>query len=97
MNLCLIITIDRARSTLLVTVNTFRACVYFVATVGKLSYLVIVLMGHTMVVNIQFYFVSLDLIPRWLTRDIHSSLLHKRAMPYISLILSDLTFNFVIV
>ena len=70
MYLCLTITIDHARSTLLVTVNTFSACVYFVDVVGKLSYLVIVLMGHTMVVNIQFYFLSLDLIPRWLTRDI---------------------------
>ena len=70
MYLCLVITIDYARSTLLVTVNTFRACVYFAATVGKLSYLVIVVMGHTMVVNIQFYFLSLDLISRWLTRDI---------------------------
>ena len=70
MNLCLIITIDRERYTLLVTVNTFRACVYFAANVGKLSYLVIVLMGHTMVVNIQFYFLSIDLIPRCLTRDI---------------------------
>ena len=56
MYLSLIITIDRERSTILVTVNTFRACVYFAATVGKLSYLVIVLMVHTMVVNIQFYF-----------------------------------------
>ena len=46
------------------TINTFHACVYFPATVGKLSYLVIVLMGHTVVVNIQFYFLSLDLIPR---------------------------------
>ena len=36
----------------------------------KLSYLVIVLMGHTIVVNNQFHFLSLDLIPRWLTRDI---------------------------
>ena len=73
MYLCLIITIDRERSTLFVTLNTFRACVYFAANVGKLSYLVIVLinlMGHTMVVNIQFYFLSLDFIPRWLTRDI---------------------------
>ena len=70
MNLCLIITIDRERYTLLVTVNTFHAGVYFAANVGKLSYLVIVLMGHTMVVNTQFYFLSLDLIPRWLTRDI---------------------------
>ena len=70
MNLCLIITIDRERSTLLVTVNTFRACVYFVANVGKLSYLLIVLMRHTMVVNIKYYFLSLDLIPKWLTRDI---------------------------
>ena len=70
MNLCLIITIDRERSTLLATVNTFCACVYFTATVGKLSYLFIVLMGHTMVVNFQFYFLSLDLITRWLTRDI---------------------------
>ena len=70
MYLCLIITIDRERSTLLVTVNTFRACVCFAATVGKLSYLVIVLMGHMMIVNIQLYFLSLDLITRWLTRDI---------------------------
>ena len=71
MYLCLIITIDRERSTLIVTVvNTFRACVYFAAIVGKLSYLVIALMGHTMVVNIQFYFLSLDIISRWLTRDI---------------------------
>ena len=70
MYLCLIITIDRERSTRLVTVNTFRACVYFAATVGKLSYLVIVLMGHTMVVNNKFNFLSLDLISRWLTRDI---------------------------
>ena len=70
MYLCLIITIDRERSTRLVTVNTFRACVYFAATVFKLSYLVIVLMGLTMIVNVQFYFLSLDLIPRWLTRDI---------------------------
>ena len=70
MYLCLIITIDRERSTLLVTVNTFCACVYFAVIVGKLSYLVIVLMGHMMVVNIQCDFLSLDLIPRWLTRDI---------------------------
>ena len=28
-------TIDRARYTLLVTVNTFCACVYFAANVGK--------------------------------------------------------------
>ena len=70
MYLCLIITIDREHSTLLVTVNTFCACVYFAVIVDKLSYLVIVLMGHTMVVNIQFYFLSLDFIPRWLTRDI---------------------------
>ena len=70
MYLCLIITIDRERSSRLVTVNTFRACVYFAATVGKLSYLVIVLMGHMMVVNIKFYFLSLDHISRWLTRDI---------------------------
>ena len=70
MYLCLIITIDRERSTHLVTVNTFRACVYFAATVSKLSYLVIVLMGHMMVVNIQFYFLSLDLITKWLSRDI---------------------------
>ena len=70
MYLCLIITIDRERSTFLVTVNTFRARVYFAANVGKLSYLLIVLMGHAMVVNIQLYFLRLDLIPRWLTRDI---------------------------
>ena len=70
MYLCLIITIDCERSTLLVTVNTFCACVYFAAIVGKLSYLVIVLMGHMIVVNIPYYFLSLDLIPKWLTRDI---------------------------
>ena len=70
MYLCLIILIDCARSTLLITVNTFCAFVYFVANVGKLSYLVIVLMGHTIVVKIQYYFLSLDLIPKWLTRDI---------------------------
>ena len=70
MYLCLIIMIDRERPTLLVTVNTFCTDVYFAANVGKLSYLVIVLIGHTLVVNIQFYFLSLDLIPRWLTRDI---------------------------
>ena len=70
MYLCLIITIDCARSTLSVTVNTFCACVYFVDSVGKLSCLFIVLMGHTMVVNIKYNFLSLDLIPKWLTRDI---------------------------
>ena len=70
MYLCLIITIDCARSTLLVTVNTFSACVYFAAKVGKMSYLFIVLMRHMMVVNIQYYFLSLDLIPKWLTCDI---------------------------
>ena len=70
MYLCLIIMIDRERSTLLVAVSTFRACVYFAAVVGKLSYLFIGLMGHTMIVNVRFYFLSLDLIPRWLTRDI---------------------------
>ena len=70
MYLCLIITIDRESSTLLVTVHTFCACVHFAAVVGKLSHLVIVLMGHMMIVNIQFYFLSLDFIPRWLTRDI---------------------------
>ena len=68
MYLCLIITIDRERYTRSFIVNTFRACVYFSANVDKLSY--IVLMEHTMVVNIQFYFLSLDLISRWLTRDI---------------------------
>ena len=70
MYLCLIITIDCERSTFLVTVNTFCACVYFAVIVFKMSYLVIVLKGHTMVVNNQFNFLSLDLIPRWLTRDI---------------------------
>ena len=70
MYLRLIITIDCERSTLLVTVNMFCACVYFDANVGKLSYLVIVLMRHTMVVNIQYCFLSLDLISKWLTRDI---------------------------
>ena len=70
MYLCLIITIDCARSTLSVTVNTCCACVYFVDSVGKLSHLFIVLMGHTMVVNNKYNFLSLDLIPKWLTRDI---------------------------
>ena len=70
MYLCLIITIDRERYTLLVTVNTFCACMCFAAVVGKLSYLVIVLMGHMIVVNIQYYFLSLDIIPKWITRDI---------------------------
>ena len=70
MDLCLTITIDRARSTLLITVNTFCACLCFAANVGKLSYLFIVLMRHTMVVNIQHYFLSLDFIPKWLTREI---------------------------
>ena len=44
MYLCLIITIDRERSTLLVTVNTFCACYTHAANVCKLSYLIIVLM-----------------------------------------------------
>ena len=57
MHLCLIITIDRARSTQLITFNngnTVCACVYFAANVGKLLYLLIVLMGHTMVFNVQY-------------------------------------------
>ena len=71
MNLCLTFTtIDCARSTLLITVKTFCACVYFTATVGKLSYIFIALIEHTIVVNIQYYFLSLDLMPKWLTRDI---------------------------
>ena len=70
MYLCLMIAIDCARSTHLVTVNTFCPCVYFVDNAGKLSYLFIVLMAHTMVVNVQYYFLSLDLNPKWLTRDI---------------------------
>ena len=70
MYLCLMIAIDCARFTHLVTVNTFCACVYFVDNTGKLSYLVIALMGYTMVVNVPYYFFSLDLNPKWLTRDI---------------------------
>ena len=54
MYLCLIITIDCERSTLLVTVNTFRACYTHAANVGKLSYLFIVLMRPTMVLNVQY-------------------------------------------
>ena len=57
MYLCSRITIDRARSTLLITVNnvnTICACVYFAANVGKLSYLLIILMGDTMVFNVQY-------------------------------------------
>ena len=56
MYLCLIIMIDRERFTLLLTVNvgnTFCACVYFAANVGKLSYLLIGLMRHKMVYNVQ--------------------------------------------
>ena len=52
------------------TKKQFCACVCFAANVGKLSYLFIVLMGYTIVVDIQYYFRSLDLIPKWLTRDI---------------------------
>ena len=70
MYLSLPITIDRARSTLLITVDMFCACVYFAAIVSKLSYLFIVLMRHTMVVNIQHYFLCLDFIPKSLTREI---------------------------
>ena len=57
MYLCSRITIDRARSTLLITVNnvnTICACVYFAVNVGKLSYLLIILMGDTMVFNVQY-------------------------------------------
>ena len=54
MYLCSTIAKDCERSTLSVTVNTFCACVYFAAVVGKLSYNVIVLMGHVIVVNILF-------------------------------------------
>ena len=49
--------IDRARSTLFITVNngnTVCARVYFAVNVGKLSYLLIVLIGHTMFVNVQY-------------------------------------------
>ena len=70
MHLCLTITIDRARYTLLITVNTVCAWVYFAVNVGKLPYLCIALMRHTMVVYIQYYFLSLDLIPKWLIREI---------------------------
>ena len=67
MYLCLIITIDCERSTLLVTVNTFRACVYIAAVVGKLSYLFIVLMRHTMIVSSSVYAGSeTHLVIRWL-------------------------------
>ena len=54
MYLCLIITIDRERSTLLVTVNTFCVCYTHADNVGKLSYLITVLMRHTMVINVQY-------------------------------------------
>ena len=70
MYLCLTITIDRARSTILITVSTVCACVYVAANVDKLWYLFIVLMGHTMVINVQYYFLGLDLIQKWLTCDI---------------------------
>ena len=64
MYLCLTIAIDRARSTLLVTVNMFCACVHFAAIVCKMSYLFIVLMGHMMVVKTQYLFLSLNFIPK---------------------------------
>ena len=72
MYLCLIITIDRARSTLLITVNnvnTVCTCVYFAANVGKLSspYWFI---GTYDGFQCSIYFLSLTLIPKWLTRDI---------------------------
>ena len=70
MYLCLIITIDRERSTLLVTVNTFCACYTHAANVCKLSYLIIVLMRSYDGFQCSIYFLSLDLILRWLTRDI---------------------------
>ena len=65
MHLCLIITIDRARSTLLVTVNTVRTCVYFAANVGKLSYLFIILMRYKMVVNVQYISGASPGFGRW--------------------------------
>ena len=52
--LCLIITIDRERFPPLVTVNTFCACYTHAAKVCKLSYLIIVLMRHTVVFNVQY-------------------------------------------
>ena len=46
---------DRSQTfTLLVTVNTFCACYTHAANVCKLSYLIIVLMRHTMVFNVQY-------------------------------------------
>ena len=80
MCLCLTITIDRERSTLLITVNR----VYFAANVGKLSYLFIVLMGHTMVVNMQYNFLSLALIPKWLTSDIGLFIDSQRTVAIVS-------------
>ena len=50
--------------------STRSAHAFFAAKVGRLSYLLIALMEHTMAVNIQYYFLSLDLIPKWLTCDI---------------------------
>ena len=72
MYLCLPITIDRARtSTLLITVNiSTHTCISLRILIGKLSYLFIVLMRHTMILNIQYYFLSLNIIPKWLIREI---------------------------
>ena len=64
MYLCLIITIDRERSILLITidnVNTVCACVYFSDTLEDcMSYLLIVLMGHTMFFNISSALISFN-------------------------------------
>ena len=70
MYLCLTITIDRVRSTLLITVNTSAHACILLRMLVKLSNLCIVLMRHTMFVNIQYYFLSLDLIPKWPNREI---------------------------
>ena len=73
MYLCLIITIDRARSTLLITVNnvnTVYTCVYFVDNVGKLSSPYCVNGTHDGFQCSILYFLSLTLIPKWLTHDI---------------------------
>ena len=73
--------IDHARSTLLVTVNTFCARVYFAANVGKLSYLVIVLMGHMISVAnlaalgcVRFWFFLTFLTHKiWLFEQTHKN------------------------
>ena len=64
----MLITLDRVRSTPLITVTrSAHVCISLL-----LSYLFIVLMGHIkmVIVNIQYYFLRLDLIPDGYTCEI---------------------------